>query len=163
MTLIHTALLCEAQPIIEKLKLTKIKSNTFIHNQMILIISEIGMENTKNALQGVFKCYNISKAINIGIAGCSDTSVSIGELFCTNTHVKGIKTASLTTVCEPTNKIDTLLVDMEAEAFISSCRQEGIQHFVFKVVSDYMDEAIPKKAFVTSLIRSSLNRWIELV
>lgn len=163
MTLIHTALLCEAQPIIEKFKLTKIKSNMYKNQNILVAISGIGKKKTNTCLQEVFANYKISKAINIGIAGCKDKSVSIGELYCTNADIKGVKRASLSTVSKPTNHINTLLVDMEADGFVSLCKSQKIEHFVLKVVSDYLDDKIPKKAYVTSLVRGCLDKWIGLI
>ncbi len=163
MTLIHTALLCEAQAIIERFKLTKIDKNLYKNEKIIVAVSSIGEEKTFTCINEIFSKYDIKKAVNIGIAGCSDRSINIGELFCTNASLKGIKTASITTVSKPLKNIDTLLVDMESSAFVSVCKKLHVKHFVLKVVSDYLDDEIPKKAFVTSLIRESLDRWIWLV
>ncbi len=163
MTLIHTALLCEAQAIIERYKLKKIDKNIYKSDNIIVAISGIGKKKTTQCLRSVFEKYDINKAINIGIAGCSDISVSKGEIFCTNTFLNGIKSASITTVDKPVKTINTLLVDMECEAFVFTCKNLHVEHFVLKVVSDYLDDEIPKKAFVTSLIRESLDKWIWLV
>lgn len=163
MNLICTALLCEAQPIIENFKLIKIKSNIYKNKNTIVAISGIGKKNITNCLHEVFESFDIKKAINIGIAGCSDKSIKIGQLYCTNADIKGIEQATITTVSKPTNDIQTMLVDMEASAFIEYCTKHNIEHFVFKVVSDYLDSTIPKKSFVTSLIKESLNQWIKIL
>lgn len=163
MILIHTALLCEAMPIIERFKLTKTSPNIYKNDEIIVAISGIGKRNTSKCLEQIFSTCKASKAINIGIAGCSKKSIKIGELFCTNANILDIKRASLTTVTKPTKDIDTTLVDMEASAFVFTCKEYEVEHYVLKVVSDYLDSQIPKKSYVSSLIKESLNQWIELI
>ena len=122
MTLIHTALLCEAQSIIEKYKLKKTNSNPKIYqnNNIIAAIGGIGKTNTVSCLEYIFENFKITKAINIGTAGCSDQKVSIGELFITNKTIKNIKSLKLKTVNSvQTTKIDNYqLYDMEGEFFL---------------------------------------------
>lgn len=163
MILIHTALLCEAMPIIERFKIKKISKNLYKNDDIMVAISGIGKSKTIDCLKEILSEYKIKKAINIGIAGCADKSIKIGELFCINAELKSIKKASLTTVKKPTCKIDTTLADMETEAFISTCKEYEIEHLVFKVVSDYLNNEIPKKSYVSSLIKMSLNQWIILI
>jgi len=84
--LIHTALLCEAKPIIEhfKMKCLQKKPYRIYHkNDILLIISGIGAKNSLLAKE-IFEQNHIKKAVNIGIAGCKDESVPIGTIFCTN-------------------------------------------------------------------------------
>ncbi len=124
--LIHCALLSEAQAIIELLKLQRDisiqdlpkGSKLFISEKYILIVSGIGKDNTKNALEFVFKNYAVKKAINIGIAGCCDSSIKIGTPFCTNRLLPNINFAPITSVDKPLDSdenLQTLLVDMEAK------------------------------------------------
>lgn len=177
-TLIHCALLCEAQSIINFLKL---KQNSSINalpngnklfkdqdNKYILIVSGIGKENCKKALDFIYANYEISKAINIGIAGCSDFSIKIGTLFCTNRVLANINYASLTTldkaleINENSNdmeKLDTLLVDMEAKYFEEISKKYTKNIYIFKVVSDYLELEIPKKSFVIEIIQESLEKF----
>jgi nucleoside phosphorylase len=81
-TLIHTALLCEAQPIIQYLKLLKNKDvpNMYENETHILMVSGIGKTATLKALTPIFNNYPVKKAINIGIAGCQDNTLAIGTL-----------------------------------------------------------------------------------
>ncbi len=165
MTLIHTALLCEAMPIIEKLKLKKEDRNIYKNDEIILLVSGIGGIRTEECLESFLSInsHKIKKVINIGIAGCSDESVKIGELFCINKTFSDIKTATLSTVDKPVKNIGSLLVDMEAKYFSTICEKYKIEYLIFKVVSDHLDEKIPKKEFVSSLIQKSLDRWIRLI
>ncbi|MCK5293480.1 MAG: nucleoside phosphorylase [Arcobacteraceae bacterium] len=168
MTLIHCAMLSEAQYIIEKLKLKLEQKNPKIYKneKIVLIVSNIGKENTIKALELVYQKYKISKAINIGISGCSDKDISIGEVFCTSHKLEDIKYMKLQTVNTPTltpspyNLIPTLY-DMEAKYFqeISDKYINQNNIFVFKVVSDHLDDTIPKKEFVKQLIKNSMKSW----
>ncbi|PID47666.1 MAG: nucleoside phosphorylase [Proteobacteria bacterium] len=163
MKLIHTALLCEAQPIIEKLRLQKMDKNIYNNDEFILTISGIGEEKTKEALNAIFSSHKIKKAINIGIAGCKDKNIPIGKLFCINEEFENIPKASITSVSKPRKDIKTLLADMETSAFKTKCEKFHVPYLIFKIVSDHLDATIPKKAFVSSLIRESLDKWIKLV
>ena len=180
-TLIHTALLCEAQTLINFYKLKQILSvqnsnfKLFVNDQIILIVSGIGKNNTQNALEYVFenfdmneinKANEISKAVNIGIAGCSDSSIKVGTLFCTNKLLPNINFGSLTTLDEPLEcdeNLETLLVDMEAKYFLQICKQHIKDVTVLKVVSDHLDVEIPKKAFVIELIKNTFNQWKNIL
>lgn len=166
-TLIHCALLSEAQTFINFLKLIQ---NNNIQNlpigtkiyedkdeKILLLVSGIGKEKTIESLEFVYNNYNITKAINIGIAGCSDSSIKIGTLFCTNKLLKEINFASITTVDKPLETdedLETLLVDMEAKYFLEISKKYCDNYFIFKVVSDHLDIEIPKKSFVISLIQN---------
>lgn len=170
-TLIHTALLTEAQPLINFLKLKQnISLNLPNGNKIffddnenyILIVSGIGKENTIKSLNFVFENFKISKAINIGIAGCSDASIKIGTIFCTNKLLPNINFAPITTVDTPLESdedLETLLVDMEAKYFLEYCKEKVNDIYCFKIVSDHLDIQIPKKSFVIELIEKTKDKW----
>lgn len=171
-TLIHTALLSEAQPLINFLKLKQddnvqnlpkgIKLFNDENNRYLLIVSGIGKENTLVSLDFVYQNYEIKKAINLGIAGCCDSSVKIGTLFCTNRLLPNINFAPITTVdeaLESDENLETLLVDMEARYFIEKSKEYCDNIYCFKVVSDYLETQIPKKAFVIELIEICKDKW----
>jgi len=165
MTLIHTALQSEAQIFIEKYKLTKINSNPKIYTSenMIVLISGIGKENTYSSLVYTFENYTITKALNIGVAGCSNISVEIGELFCTNKELKDINTMSCETVYIPqlpSNAIHNTLYDMEASYFLEVVQKHLDEKdiYIFKIVSDHLDSTIPKKDFVKKLINDKFTQ-----
>jgi len=157
MILIHTALLCEAQSFIEYYKLKKINSKIYSNDKILILISGIGKENTIDELNNVFLQYNISKALNIGIAGCNDTSVDIGSLFCTNHQLQNISSLPLITKDEiTTNSISTkpTLYDMEAKYFeevvLKKLPKDSI--FIFKIISDYLSDQKLAKDFVKKII-----------
>jgi nucleoside phosphorylase len=172
--LIHTALLCEAQAVIDFLKLKQDTSaqnlpqhcKLYTNTTTVLIVSGIGKENTFTALDFVFSNFEITKALNIGIAGCGDSSIKIGTLFCTNKIFPNINFAPITTVDEPLHcdeDLETLLVDMEAKYFLEVCKKHTTEITILKVVSDHLDTQIPKKAFVIELIQKSLYQWKHLL
>ncbi|WP_072679915.1 hypothetical protein [Arcobacter sp. LA11] len=171
-TLIYTALLPEAQPLINFLKLKQDQSVQNLpkgnklykdeNDKYLLIVSGIGKDNCKKSLEFIYENFEIEKAINIGIAGCSDGSVKIGTFFCTNRLLFGINFASLTTVDAPLEtdeNLETLLVDMEAKYFEEISKKYCNNIYTFKVVSDYLEAKIPEKSFVIDLIHSSLDTW----
>jgi nucleoside phosphorylase len=171
-TFIYTALLPEAQSIINFLKLSQKTDILNLPNgnklfidkdeKYILIVSGIGKENCQKSLQFIYENYKIDKAINIGIAGCCDSSIKIGTLFCTNRLLPNINFAPITTVDEPLDNdedLQTLLVDMEAKYFLEVSKNYCKNIYVFKIVSDYLDSQIPKKSFVIELIENSKEKW----
>lgn len=173
-TLIHCALLCEAQALINyyKLSLDRTKPNKPTHikiysnDTLVIVISGVGKINTQNTLKYIFKNYQISKAINLGIAGCSDKNIKIGSLFCTNKKLENLNHARITTldtICTNKNQISTILVDMESQYFeeIVSFHLEDI--YIIKVVSDHLEEQIPKKSFVIQLIQNTFKEWKHLL
>ena len=171
-TLIHTALLCEAQIIIDYFKLKK--SNLvpdsyklYTNDHILLVVSGIGEQNTIKALSYIFTNYNINKAINFGIAGTSDKNISIGTLFCTNKVFDNIPFASITSVdkaLDVKDNLDTLLVDMEAKYFTNLCKEYNILDiYIFKIVSDYLDQTIPKKSFVIQEVKKSFSKWKKYI
>lgn len=165
-TLIHTALTAEAKVIIGNLNLECIKRDEFkiyCNDSVVLIVSGIGAENTKKALNYIKSIYKIEIFINFGMAGCTDESIEIGSLFCTNNNTLDIEFATISSHKNAiTNKenIDTLLVDMESEAFLQSCPKDK-KVYVFKVVSDHLSDKILSKAEVGNLVQKSFNRWIK--
>lgn len=169
MTLIHTALLSEAQAIVERYNLQLIQKNPRVYknHKIVLVVAGIGKDNTFKNLPFIFEEYKIDKALNIGIVGCSDESVEIGELFCTNKELDNIKTMKLETLDTPqVDSVDEkLLFDMEAKYFneIVSKNLDEKDVYIFKVVSDHLDDTIPKKDFVKKLIADRLEEiesWI---
>lgn len=158
-TLIHTALLCEAQTFIEKLKLKKINSTPKIYanDSILMLIGGVGKDNTQNSLEYIFKNYSIKKAINIGVVGCNDKTIPIGDLFCTNQNIDHIKNLPLVTSDLPTLNTslkNSILFDMEGKYFYKVCenylKKQDI--YIFKVVSDHLDVKSLNKEFVKKLI-----------
>ncbi len=169
-TLIHTALIHEARPLIQTLKLTQntLLPKIYENDTYVLIVSGIGKNNTTESLEPLFKKQAFKRAINIGIAGCSNEEIPIGTLFCTNQQLETIPKATITCVIEPLDaksSLSSLLVDMESDAFLEVCSKYLPQNecFVFKVVSDYCNSAIPKKSFVIDLIQKQIKTIKEFL
>jgi len=171
-TLICCALLCEAQALINLLGLVQDNSTknlpknaklfTDKKNKYLLIVCGIGKDNCIKALEFIFKNFHIEKAINLGIAGCSDGSIKTGTLFCTNKLLPNINFAPVTSLGKPLENdenLQTILVDMEAKYFLETSKKYCDNIFIFKVVSDYLETTIPKKSFVIKIIANSLKSW----
>lgn len=169
-TLIHTALLCEAQSIIQFLKLIANKTvpNIYENDSYVLVVSGIGKDATIEALTKIFQMYTLHKAINIGIAGCKDESIAIGTLCCCTHSLPNILHTTLSTSLNAiTNKekLSSTLVDMEAQFFMNVCEQYLPKEKIFclKVVSDYLSSQIPKKQFVIELIQKNMPLIKEIL
>ena len=175
MILIHTALLCEAQSFIEHYKLKKINSNPKIYSNenLLIVISGIGKENTINSLTYIFNNYIISKAFNIGIAGCNDLKVPISTLFCTNKIIKNIEYTKLISVDSPKIAENTILeqskekilYDMEGNYFFDyiASKLDLKDIYIFKIISDHLDEKILPKDYIKLLIKKNIitiNKYI---
>ncbi|MDD3324491.1 MAG: nucleoside phosphorylase [Sulfurospirillaceae bacterium] len=163
-TLIHTALVAEAKPIIGHFKLTckeKIPFNLYEGKDIALIVSGMGSQNTKEALLYALSLYEPCVAINIGIAGCVDRSVAKGTLFCTTHEGLGMPFASCSSHNATVQKalhVSTTLVDMEADTFLQTI-PKSIQTYVFKIVSDHLEDTIPSKTDVGNWINKSIKVW----
>lgn len=169
MILIHTALRCEAQSFIEYYKLKKLNSKIYLNDEIAVLISGIGKQNTISTLDYMFLNYDIKKAINIGIAGCNNINIKIGNLYCTNQNIKDVETLPLITsdvVVTSTNALATSLYDMEGEYFHQASqkylKEESI--YIFKIVSDHLSSKILQKDFIKNLISKQkiLHQFIKL-
>ena len=173
-TLIHCALLCEAQALInfyklsldnslkDKPKQTKIYTN----DNLVILISGIGKSNTQKSLTFTLQNFKINRSINLGIAGCVDESINIGSLFCTYGQIQGVKNATITcldTPCVDKTQIKTTLVDMESKYFYDICKLDIKEIYIIKVVSDHLDATYPKKSFVIQLIQNTLKKWKHIL
>jgi len=172
MILIHTALLCEAQSFIEKYKLKKINSSpkVYANDIFIICISGIGKENTLKSLDYIFNNYTITKAFNIGIAGCNNSKIPIGNLYSTNKKLQDIETLPLVTLDEIVTNSDleeTTLYDMEAEYFyhITQKYLDTKEIFIFKIVSDHLSSKILEKDIIKNMIskQRELFKFIKLI
>lgn len=170
-TLIYCSLLPEAQVLINFLKLKQDNSVQNLpkdyllfkdeDNKYLLLVSNNTKENCQKSLEFIYKNEKIEKAINIGIAGCSDGSVKIGTLFCTNRLLFGINFGSITTVNTPLEtdeNLQTLLVDNQAKYFEEISKEYCSDIYTFKIVSDYLETKIPTDSFISELIDNSLEK-----
>jgi purine-nucleoside phosphorylase len=159
MILIHTALLCEAQTFIEYYKLKKINSlpKIYANDDIIVCISGIKSQSTLSSLNYLYENYSITKAFNIGIAGCNNINIKIGNLYCTNRRLKEIERLPLITsneVITSSTAMATSLHDMEGEYFhqVSKKHLKEENIYIFKIVSDHLSSEILKKDYIKLLI-----------
>ncbi len=173
--LIHCPTLIEAETFINFLKLKQNKNlknlptNTTIFQdeniETLLVISGIGKEKTFESLNFVYENFTINKAIHIGLASCSDSSIKIGTLFCTNKLLYNINFGSITTVDMPLQTdedLETLLVDSSANYFLDVIKDKSKDFFVFKIVSDYFELTKLDENFIISLVEDvypKINRY----
>ena len=168
--LIHTTSFIEAQPIVDFFNLEKLTNpleNTIYSNDdLILIVSGISKEKILESLNYIFKNYQISKAFDLSIASCSDGSIALGTLFCTNRFINGLNFANVTTVEKPLESdkdLETLLVDKQAEFFKETCRENIKDFYILKIVSDYFDETQASDKKIFELINNSILKWKNLI
>lgn len=168
--LIHTTTLVEAQPIIDSFNLKELnepqKNIIYSNEDILLIISGTSKEKILESLNYIFNNYDISKAFDLSIASCSDGSIALGTLFCTNRFVNGVNFANITTVeeaLETDENLETLLVDKQASFFKDTCKENIKDFYILKIVSDYFDEQEPTEEEIFKLINNSILKWKNLI
>ena len=168
--LIHTTSFIEAKPIIDFFLLEESinsqKNKIFSNDDIVLIISGISKNEISNSLDFIFNNYKISKAFDLSIASCSDNSIVLGTLFCTNRFINGLNFANITTVEKPLETdegLETLLVDKQAEFFKKTCKKNIEDFYILKIVSDYFDENEPNDKKIFELINNSILKWKNLI
>jgi len=168
--LIHTTSMVEATPIIDFFNLKELinpQNNVIYSNdEILLIISGISKEIITESLTYIFENYKISKAFDLSIASCSDGSIALGTLFCTNKLIFGLNFANVTTVEEELQtdeNLDTLLVDKQASYFKDACKENIEDFYILKIVSDYFDKENPTEAKIFELINNSIMKWKNLI
>ena len=164
--LLHFALLSEAIYFIEKYKAIKINSTPKIYKSkdFYILIGGVGKAKTKNSLEYFLANFEVKKAFNIGIAAINSKKVEVGELFCTTHNLPHIKYAPLITSTAPvttSTKKELTLYDMEGEIFFNILQKKLSKEdiYIFKVVSDYLENKILPKAFIKSLF---IKRFKEI-
>jgi len=160
----------EATPIIDFFNLKELispQNNTIYSNdEILLIISGVSKEIIIESLRYIFENYKISKAFDLSIASCSDGSIALGTLFCTNKLIFGLNFANVTTVEEELQtdeNLDTLLVDKQASYFKDACKENIEDFYILKIVSDYFDKENPTEAKIFELINNSIMKWKNLI
>ncbi len=177
--LIHTALFSEAKPIIIHFALRQYETKPFKifrgtapgGGRIVLIVSGVGRDNCRRALEQLYLNHNSGKfkmALNIGTAGCNNTDIPQGSLFCTHGEISEVPSLPLITSDIPVTNLDEkddCLVDMEASAFleISGSRLPAEKLFVLKVVSDHLDDSIRTSVEIARLIEISIHRWESIL
>lgn len=168
--LIHTTSIIEANPIIDFFNLKELENpqqiKIYSNDDILLIISGISRDLIVQSLDYVFKNYSISKAFDLSIASCSDGSIALGTLFCTNRFIGGLNFANVTTVEKPLEtdeELETLLVDKQAQFFSQICKENIKDFYVLKIVADYFDEVEPTNEKIFELINNSILKWKSLI
>ena len=168
--LIHTTSIIEANPIIDFFNLKELENpqqiKIYSNDDILLIISGVSRDLIVQSLDYVFKNYSISKAFDLSIASCSDGSIALGTLFCTNRFIGGLNFANVTTVEKPLEtdeELETLLVDKQAQFFSQICKENIKDFYVLKIVADYFDELEPTNEKIFELINNSILKWKSLI
>ena len=172
MLYIVTALKSEAQAFVDRYKLKKTKLNNhtlFIGSSVTLVISGIGVYNSKIATQSVLKNFNIEKDdifLNIGICGGSK-EYKIGQLLEIDAVSYKDKTFlinkrnihTLTCVDEELSEERYKLADMESYGFFDAIlKSSHVKHiYIFKVVSDNFEQLSITKELTKSLIFNAID------
>ena len=186
MRYILIALFTEASPIIKSfdLQLKHKKPFKIYENENIkLIISGIGNIQAASALTYLLTKYppkNIDKIFNIGICASSNKDDQIGTIYqikkivdkSTN-HVYHLKSerylqnTTIATYATVQTKIDQKyhLADMESAGFYISAKKfiasENIT--VLKIISDHMEDKIPKKEEVETMVEKHLPLFHKIL
>ncbi len=168
--LIHTTSIIEANPIIDFFNLKELENpqqiKIYSNDDILLIISGVSRDLIVQSLDYVFKNYSVSKAFDLSIASCSDGSIALGTLFCTNRFIGGLNFANVTTVEKPLEtdeELETLLVDKQAQFFSQICKENIKDFYVLKIVADYFDEVEPTNEKIFELINNSILKWKSLI
>lgn len=168
--LIHTTSIIEANPIIDFFNLKELENpqqiKIYSNDDILLIISGVSRDLIVQSLDYVFKNYSVSKAFDLSIASCSDGSIALGTLFCTNRFIGGLNFANVTTVEKPLEtdeELETLLVDKQAQFFSQICKENIKDFYVLKIVADYFDEVEPTNEKIFELINNSILKWKNLI
>ena len=138
----------------------------YSNDDILLIISGVSRDLIVQSLDYVFKNYSVSKAFDLSIASCSDGSIALGTLFCTNRFIGGLNFANVTTVEKPLEtdeELETLLVDKQAQFFSQICKENIKDFYVLKIVADYFDEVEPTNEKIFELINNSILKWKSLI
>lgn len=180
MTGIVMATRLEAEPFFKNLDLKKISDipmPVYKNKNLVLIISGIGKANAAIATTYIINEYKLSKIVNIGAAGSTTSTFTVGQILHIDRVIEydrphllnkkeriiepdlydGFPTASLATQDIPVTssddrkKISLLadLVDMEGAAVIQACRKFKKAVYLFKIVTDN-----PEQRSDTEIIRN---------
>lgn len=170
MIYIVVALKSEAQALVDKYKLTKSTLKNYIlfsNESMKVIVSGIGVENSRLATQTLINYFDITdddSYINIGVCG-ANANYSIGELLQIGEIIyeeiaysfgDGVQ---LHCKDEEITQADFEAVDMESYGFYDAVvHNPAIKNFaIYKVVSDHFEPHTLNKDIVKSLIFKQLD------
>ena len=175
MIYIFTALKPEAQAFVDKYRLKKEKLNNFTlykNSKITLIISRLGVDNTKKACTFIINNYKLSIDdifINIGICGSRDNNeigklLEIGkinynnEIFTLNKNIKNTITCLNSEASDDTYE----LVDMESYGFYEILHKYN-NLYIFKIVSDHFEPETITKEKTKTLIFNVLDEVFKRI
>jgi len=168
---ILVALKPEAQAFVDKYRLKKSKLELytlFSNENMMLIISGLGVESARNATQTLINHFDITDEdtyINIGICG-ADESYKLGELieigsivYDSITYTFDETKAELTCLDEECSEDLHKIVDMESYGFYDAVTHNpAIKNFsILKVVSDHFQPQTVTKEKTKELIFNAIK------
>ncbi len=131
---------------------------------IVLIVSGVGRNNSRIALESIFARTQFKTALNIGTAGCTDSDIPIGTLFCPFGSAGDIPKMPLKTFDVPVIEMtsnETCLVDMEGEQFLETAgvNVSADKTYILKVVSDHLDDKIRNSIDLDSMVADTINQW----
>jgi len=177
LTYIVVALKSEAQAFVDKYKLHKSKLDSFTYfysDSIKLIISNIGVDNSRNATQTLINQYDITDEdlyLNIGICGASPL-FEIGSLIEINTlRYKDISYKIndgkniITCVDEAMSEDTYNIVDMESFGFYDAViHNPAIKQFhILKIVSDHFEPQTVTKDATKKLIFNKIDAINKII
>jgi purine-nucleoside phosphorylase len=176
MLYIVVALKPEAQAFVDRYKLKKSKLGDFTlfsDDNMMLIISGVGVKNSTLATQTLINNYDITDDdiyLNVGICG-ADKSYEIGELLeigAIEYHLKTIKLQSkskkvLTCLDREAKDNSHSIVDMESFGFYDALiHSPAIKNYhILKVVSDHFEPEKITKEGTKSLVFNVIDKIVQ--
>jgi len=167
-----TALKPEAQAFVDfyKLKKEKLSNYTvFKNDKMILIISGLGVDHSRNATQTLINHFDITDSdiyINVGICGAND-NYAIGELLeigsiCYDSFEYIFKTHAKKINCLEEEAKENIydVVDMESFGFYDAViHSPAIKNFyIFKIVSDHFSPQNVTREGTKTLVFNAINK-----
>lgn len=166
------ALKSEAQAFVDLYRLNKKRLGVytlFTNESITLIVSGMGIENSKNATNILIQNFTIRDSdilLNIGICGANkafeigelieiNSIIYDGKIFHINTKAKNVITCMDTEASEDICEI----VDMESYGFYEACKShlELLNIHMFKVVSDYFEPRTVTKDKTKKLIFEQID------
>ena len=171
MLYIVTALKSEAQAFVDKYKLTKSKLGKFVlfsNENMFLLVSGMGVLNSRLATQALINQYDITDDdiyLNVGICGASSdyalgSLLEIGSIsYDEMTYVFNNSLKKTTCVDEAMSENTYKIVDMESYGFYDAViHNPAIKNFhILKVVSDHFEPEKVTKDGTKKLISKSID------
>lgn len=193
MKLLHFAHRAEAQQFIQHFGVKLDDSlfpSVYIGDDLIILVSNEGLSNTHNKVSYLLGKFNISKVVNLGIAGVLDNNLKLDQIvkvrtsyaydghgpkfhsFTTNEQAKidCISTEQRVLDSEFSKKLRPFahIIDRELWALASSCQLHKVEFESYKYLSDYagdqtqcLDIKNRAQEFSQKLLEAYLDAAIE--